>query len=111
MKKTERWSLSIRKLRGTEKPMKIMIEMSPEHYDLLLSRVSRYSMAYVLLKNGIVSGGSAKANRIIEIACEDSEANSLLHVARRFALKPRSRSIRASRWRDRSKNSRRLLTS
>ena len=63
-----------------------MIEMSPEHYDLLLSRVSRYSMAYVLLKNGIVSGGSAKANRIIEITCEDSEANSLLHVAK--ALSP-----------------------
>jgi hypothetical protein len=62
--------------------MKIMIEMSPEHYDLLLSRVSRYSMAYVLLKNGIISGGSAKANRIIQITCEDSEANSLLHVAK-----------------------------
>ena len=61
--------------------MKIMIEMSPEHYDLLLSRVSRYSVAYILLKNGIVSGGSAKTNRIIEIAYEDSEANSLLHVA------------------------------
>ena len=61
--------------------MKIMIEMSPEHYDQLLSKVSRYSMAYVLLKNSMVSGGSAKANRIIEIACEESEAKSLLHVA------------------------------
>jgi hypothetical protein len=61
--------------------MKIMIEMSPEHYDQLLSRVSRYSMTYVLLKNSVVSGGSAKTNRIIEIACEDSEAKSLLKVA------------------------------
>ena len=61
--------------------MKIMIEMSPEHYDLLLSRVSRYSVAYVLLKNGVVSGGSAKENRIIEIACEGSHAKSPLKVA------------------------------
>jgi hypothetical protein len=64
--------------------MKIMIEMSPEHYDRLLSRVSRYSTAYVLLKNGIVSGGSAKENRIVEIACEDSEAKTLLRVAQRL---------------------------
>ncbi len=61
--------------------MKIMIEMSPEHYDLLLSRVSRYSVADVLLKNSIVSGGSAKENRIVEIACEESDAKSLLKVA------------------------------
>jgi hypothetical protein len=39
-------------------------------------------VAYILLKNGVVSGGSAKANRIIEIACEDSEANSLLRIAK-----------------------------
>jgi hypothetical protein len=63
--------------------MKIMIEMSPEHYDLLLSRVSRYSVGFVLLKNSVVSGGSAKENRIVEIACEDSEAQSLLRIAQK----------------------------
>ena len=61
--------------------MKIMIEMSPEHYDLFLSKVSQGSMAHTLLKNSIVSGGSAKDNRIIEIACEGSEAKILLHIA------------------------------
>ena len=62
--------------------MKIMIEMSPEHYDRLLSKVSQGSMAYIVLKNGIVSGGSDEKNRIIEIACEESEAKTLLHIAR-----------------------------
>ena len=61
--------------------MKIMIEMSPEHYDRLLSKVSQNSVSYNLLKNGVVSGGSAKENRLIEIACEESEARTLLHVA------------------------------
>jgi len=61
--------------------MKIMIEMSPEHYDGLLSKVSQDSMAYIVLKNGIVSGGSTKENRIIEMACEESEAKTLLLIA------------------------------
>ena len=62
--------------------MKILVEMSPEHYDNLLGKVSRDSVEYSLLKNGIVTGGAAKENRIIEIACELFEAKTLLHVAR-----------------------------
>ena len=61
--------------------MKIMIEMSPEHYDRLLSKISQKSVAYNLLKNGVVSGGDARENRLIEIACEEFEARTLLHVA------------------------------
>jgi hypothetical protein len=64
--------------------MKILVEMSPEHYDNLLSKVSSDSVEYSLLKNGIVTGGAAKENRIIEIACELSEAKTLLHVTRRL---------------------------
>lgn len=66
--------------------MKILVEMSPEHYDGLLSKVSVDSPTYSLLKNGIVSGGSAKENRIIEIACELSEAKALLRVAQALCL-------------------------
>jgi hypothetical protein len=62
--------------------MKILVEMSPENYDDLLGKVSRDSAEYCLLKNGIVTGGAAKENRILEIACELSEAKTLLHVAR-----------------------------
>jgi len=61
--------------------MKIVVEISPEHYDDLLGKLSVDSAEYCILKNGIVTGGSAKANRIIEIACELSEAKALLHVA------------------------------
>jgi hypothetical protein len=61
--------------------MKIVVEISPEHYDDLLGKLSVDSAEYGILKNGIVTGGSAKANRIIEIACELSEAKALLHVA------------------------------
>ena len=64
--------------------MKILVEMSPEHYDNLLGKVSRDSVEYSLLKNGLVTGGAAKENRIIEIACELSKAKTLLHVARRL---------------------------
>ena len=61
--------------------MKIIVEMSPEHYDELLGKISPASTEYSLLKNGIVTGGSAKENRIIEIACELSEAKALLRMA------------------------------
>jgi hypothetical protein len=61
--------------------MKIVVEMSPEHYDELLGKLSLVSTEYSILKNGIVTGGSAKENRIIEIACELSEAKALLRVA------------------------------
>ena len=66
---------------GIVRRMKTLVEMSPEHYDDLLSKVSSNSVAYSLLKNGVVTGGQAKENRIIEIACELSDAKALLHLA------------------------------
>jgi hypothetical protein len=61
--------------------MKIVVEMSPENYDSLLNKLSPFSTEYSLLKNGIVTGGLAKENRIIEITCELSAAKALLRVA------------------------------
>lgn len=61
--------------------MKIVVEMSPAHYDELLHKLSIDSTAYCLLKNGVVTVGLAKENRIIEIACDLSEAKALLRVA------------------------------
>jgi hypothetical protein len=60
-----------------------MIEMSPEHYDGLLSRVPAGSLAYSVLKNGIVDSRSEGGveRRVIDILCDRSEAEILLGVA------------------------------
>jgi hypothetical protein len=62
---------------------KIIIEMSPEHYDGLLSKVVVGSLAYSLLKNGIVDSQPQNGNerRVIDILCEPVEARALLAVA------------------------------
>jgi hypothetical protein len=67
--------------RSSRLAMKILIEMTPENYDLFLSKLSKASASYSILKNGVVTGGSAKENRIIEIPCEMFEAKILLNVA------------------------------
>jgi hypothetical protein len=74
--------LSFTTSRSSRLAMKILIEMTPENYDRFLSKLSKASAPYTLLKNGVVTGGSAKQNRIIEIACEVTEAKMLLEVAR-----------------------------
>jgi hypothetical protein len=60
--------------------MKIMIEMSADNYDCLLSKLSEESAAYATLKNGIASGSNE--DRIIQIVCEMTQAMTLLQVAR-----------------------------
>ena len=62
--------------------MKILIEMRPENYDLLLSKLPKVSVEYAILKNGVVVNNPG-AGRIIDIACEVSEAESLLRVAQK----------------------------
>lgn len=62
--------------------MKIVIDMSPANYDSFLSKVS---LVYGLLKNGIVVHPSGAAeDRLIQIACEVAEAEMLLYCARQF---------------------------
>ena len=63
--------------------MKILLKMSPEHYDRLLSGVSENSSLYGVLKNGVVinstaTGGGAK---MIEILCEKFHARMLRALA------------------------------
>ena len=60
--------------------MKILIEMSLENYDLLLSKLAQESYTQAILKNGIVVNKSC-AGRIINLACEVSDAASLLRIA------------------------------
>ena len=62
--------------------MKILIELLPENYDLLLNKVPKVSVEYAILKNGVEST-IPTLGRIIDIACEVSEAESLLRVAQK----------------------------
>ena len=64
--------------------MKILIKISPDHYDRLLSRISEESRMYAVLKNGIVMHHHTDAGttfRIIEILCEKFHARMLLTFA------------------------------
>jgi hypothetical protein len=63
--------------------MKMLIEMLPENYDLLMNKVPQVSVEYAILKNGVVVNNPG-AGRIIDIACELSEAESLLHIAQKL---------------------------
>ena len=59
--------------------------MSPEHYDRLLDKLSEEAAAYAILKNGVVIHPSgASEDRIIQIACEMTQAETLLHAARQL---------------------------
>jgi hypothetical protein len=63
--------------------VKITIEMSPKNYGGLLSKIAVGSLAYSLLKNGIVNYHPEPGNerRVIDILCERVEAKALLRVA------------------------------
>ncbi len=70
--------------------VKMTIEMSPENYDGLLTKITVGFLAYSLLKNGIVSyrpeGGTER--RVIDILCEPIEAKILLRVANEIWPEP-----------------------
>jgi hypothetical protein len=63
--------------------VKILLEISPEHYDRLLSGVSENSALYGVLKNGVVVQSTKKGtrSRMIEILCEKFHARMLRALA------------------------------
>ncbi len=63
--------------------MKILIDISPEHYDRLLSRFTEESRIYAILKNGLVIHYFEANNefRTVEILCEKFHARMILAVA------------------------------
>jgi hypothetical protein len=63
--------------------VKILLEISPEHYDRLLSGVSEKSALYSVLKNGVVIQSTQKGTRskMIEILCEKFHARMLRALA------------------------------
>jgi hypothetical protein len=63
--------------------VKILIDMSPEHYDRLLSEFTEESHIYAILKNGLVIHHFEEGNefRTVEILCEKFHARMILAAA------------------------------
>jgi hypothetical protein len=66
--------------------VKILIDISPEHYDRLLSQFTEESRIYAILKNGLVIHHFETSNvsRTVEILCEKFHARMILAVAEMF---------------------------
>jgi hypothetical protein len=66
--------------------VKILIDISPEHYDGLLSQFTDESLIYTILKNGLVIHHFEAGNefRTVEILCDKFHARMLLTVAEIF---------------------------
>jgi hypothetical protein len=66
--------------------VKILIDISPEHYDRLLSNFSEESRIYAILKNGLVIHHVEAGNqfRTVEILCEKFHARMILAAAEMF---------------------------
>ena len=63
--------------------MKILVDISPEHYDRLLSQFTEESRMYAILKNGLVIHHFEAGNdfRTVEILCEKFHARMILAAA------------------------------
>jgi hypothetical protein len=66
--------------------VKILIDISPEHYDRLLSNFTEESRIYAILKNGLVIHHFETGNvsKTIEILCKKFRARMILAVAEMF---------------------------
>jgi hypothetical protein len=56
--------------------LKILIDISPEHYDRLLSEFTEESRIYAILKNGLVIHDlkAGEVSKTVEILCEKFHA-------------------------------------
>jgi hypothetical protein len=65
--------------------VKMIIEMSLDHYDRFLEKCDASSREYEILKNSLIVRQPKNSDeRIIEIPCEVPEAQMLLATARRL---------------------------
>jgi len=65
--------------------VKVLIEMTPEHYDGFLERCpDDWSTEFAILKNGMVVNREIDGNerRMIVIYCDEIQAETLLSAAR-----------------------------
>jgi hypothetical protein len=80
----------------------ILVDISPEHYDRILSEVDEESRIYAVLKNGLVLHRFEAGNdvRTIEILCDKFHARMILAAAEMYcpeAVAEIEESIRLSR--------------
>ena len=66
--------------------MKILIDISPEHYDRILSEFTEDSRMYAILKNGLVIHHFEAGNefKTVEILCDKFHARMILAAAEIF---------------------------
>ena len=66
--------------------MKILIDISPEHYDRILSEFTEDSRMYAILKNGLVIHHFEASNefKTVEILCDKFHARMILAAAEIF---------------------------
>jgi hypothetical protein len=66
--------------------VKILIDISPEHYDRLLSQFAEESRIYAILKNGLVIHHFETGNmsKRIEILCDKFHARMILAAAEMY---------------------------
>ena len=66
--------------------MKVLIELSPEQYDLFVAECDITSPAYSILKNAVVAPNNTpnRDQRTINILCDEPEARQILDTAKRL---------------------------
>jgi hypothetical protein len=66
--------------------VKILIDISPEHYDRILSEFTEDSRMYAILKNGLVIHHFQAGNefKTVEILCDKFHARMILAAAEIF---------------------------
>jgi hypothetical protein len=66
--------------------VKILIDISPEYYDRLLSEFDEESRMYAILKNGLVMHHFETGNdvRTVEILCDKFHARMILAAAEMY---------------------------
>ena len=79
--------------------MKILIDISPQYYDRLLSEFTEESHIYAILKNGLVIHHFEAGNefRTVEILCEKFHARMILAAAEMYCPEAAAEIKEASR--------------
>jgi len=92
------WSLEI----DSSTPVKILVDILPEHYDRMLSEFEEESPIYAILKNGLVLHHfeAGEDVRTVEILCDKFHARIILAAAEMYcpeAVAESEEAIRLSR--------------
>jgi len=66
--------------------VKILVDLSPEHYDRILNEFTEESRMYAILKNGLVLHHFEGSNeyRTVEILCDKFHARMILAAAEMY---------------------------